>query len=198
MLDLARLVGRLEELELLLDTDSDFPSATAMIAGEAVRGSWWTHPEAREMYRLSMQLRDHRDVLAVKLVSGKVTFVHRALWPAVYAAGSAREPWQKRGLSKEAGALLRQADKAKMLLSSGEAVRELEARLLVHAQSVHTAQGFHRKEVATWGAWAESVQLGAIALTAAEGKAQIESAVARLNAQFGAHATLPCQPQANC
>ena len=79
--DLGTLVGALREFQLLLDSDSDFPSATAMIAGEPVRGSWWTHPKAREMYRLSMQLRDHRDVLAVKLVSGKVTFVHRGLWP---------------------------------------------------------------------------------------------------------------------
>jgi hypothetical protein len=145
------------------------------------------------MYRLANELRDHPDVLAIKLVSGKITFVHRPLWMAVFAIGTAREPWQTRGLSKDARALLQQVDKEGKLLSSGDAVRELEARLLVHAQSVHTERGFHRKQVQTWTAWAESVQLGAVTLTPAEGKAQLESVVARLNAQFGARGTLPWQ-----
>jgi hypothetical protein len=144
-------------------------------------------------YRLAMELRDHPDVLTIKLVSGKITFIHRPLWPAVYAIGTAREPWQMRGLSKDARALLRQTDQEKTLMSSGDAVRELEARLLVHAQSVHTERGFHRKQLRTWAAWAESVQLGAVTLTPAESKAQLESVVARLNAQFGARGTLPWQ-----
>ena len=76
-------------------------------------------------------------------------------------------------------------------MSSGDPVRELEARLLVHSQSVHTERGFHKKQVQTWKAWADSVRLGPVALTAAEGKAQLESVVARLNKQFGAQGTLP-------
>jgi hypothetical protein len=150
-----------------------------------------SHPEIG--FRLAMQVRDHPDVLTIKLVSGKVTFVHRPMWPAVLAIGTAREPWQMRGLSKDAVALLRTVDKENELLASGDVVRELEARLLVRAQSVHTEQGFHRKQVQAWRAWADSVQLGAVALTPAEGKAEIESVVARLNAQFGAQGTLPWQ-----
>jgi hypothetical protein len=192
-MDLRALLGRLQELDLLLDTDPKFPNVTALLAGEAVRGSWWTHPRAHEMYRMASKLRDHPDVLCVKLVSGKITFIHRPLWMAVYAVGTAREPWQMRGLSKDAAGLLRQADKENTLLSSGDAVRELEARLLVHAQSVHTERGFHRKQVQTWTAWAESVQLGAVTFTPAEGKSQLESVIARLNAQFGARGTLPWQ-----
>src|ERR1700722_4879963 len=192
-MDLRDVLGRLQEFDLLLDTDPKFPNVTALLGGDELRGSWWTHPKAREMYRLANELRDHPDVLAIKLVSGKITFVHRPLWMAVFAIGTAREPWQTRGLSKDARALLRQVDKEGKLLSSGDAVRELEARLLVHAQSVHTERGFHRKQVQTWTAWAESVQLGAVALTPAEGKAQLDSVVARLNAQFGARGTLPWQ-----
>jgi hypothetical protein len=190
-MDLGDLLGRLQEFDLLLDTDPKFPCVTAMLAGETVRGSWWTHPKAHEIYRVANELRAHRDVLAIKLVSGKITFIHRPLWTAVYAIGTAREPWQMRGLSKDATALLRKTDKENTLMSSGDAVRELEARLLVHAQSVHTERGFHRKQVQTWAAWAESVQLGAVTLTPVEGKAQLESVVARLNAQFGARGTLP-------
>jgi hypothetical protein len=192
-MDLGELLGRLREFDLLLDTDPKFPNVTAWLAGEPLQGSWWAHPQAREMYRLTNELRDHPDVLSIKLVSGKITFVHRPLWMAVFAIGTAREPWQTRGLSKDAAALLRQADTEGRLLSSGDAVRELEARLLVHARSVHTERGFHRKRVQTWTAWAESVKLGHLGLSPAEGKAQLEAAVARLNAQFGARGILPWQ-----
>jgi hypothetical protein len=192
-MDLGELLDRLREFDLLLDTDPKFPNVTALLAGEAVRGSWWTHPKAHEMYRVSSELRRHPDVLSIKLVSGKITFIHRPLWIAVYAVAQAREPWQTRGLSKDAARLLGQADKENHLLSSGDAVRELEARLLVHARSVHTERGFHRKQVQTWKGWAESVRLDAVTLTPAEGKAQLEAVVARLNTQFGAQGTLPWQ-----
>jgi len=76
-------------------------------------------------------------------------------------------------------------------MASGDAVRELEARLLVHAVSVHTERGFHRKEVRSWRTWADSAQLGPVSLTAVEGKTQLESVLARLNKQFGARGTLP-------
>jgi hypothetical protein len=192
-MDFPELPGQLQEFDLLLDTDPKFPNLTALVAGETVRGSWWKHPRACEMYRLSSELRAHPDVLTIKLVSGKVTFIHRPLWMAVFAVGKAREPWQMRGLSKDAAVLLQEADKEGELQSSGDSVRELEARLLVHAYSVHTERGFHRKEVRTWKRWADSVQLGTVTLTAAEAKAQLESVVARLNSQFGARGTLPWQ-----
>jgi hypothetical protein len=192
-MDLRELLGRLQEFDLLLDTDPKFPNVTALLAGEAVQGSWWTHPKAREIYRVASELREHRDVLSIKLVSGKITFIHKPLWIAVYAVAQAREPWQTRGLSKDAARLLGQADQENKLMSSGDAVRELEARLLVHARSVHTERGFHRKQVQTWKAWAESVRLAAVTLTPTEGKAQLEAVVARLNTQFGAQGTLPWQ-----
>jgi hypothetical protein len=182
-MDLRELIDRLYEFDLLLDTDPKFPNVTALLAGK----------NPREMYSVALELRDHPDVLTIKLVSGKITFIHRPLWMAVYATATAREPWQTRGLSKDAAALLRKTDKENKLLSQGDAVRELEARLLVHAQSVHTERGLHRKQVQTWMAWADSVQLGAVTLTPAEGKAQLEAVVARLNTQFGARRTLPWQ-----
>jgi hypothetical protein len=194
-MELPELLDRLREFDLLLDTDPKFPSVTALLAGEPVRGSWWTHPNAHQMYRVASGLRAHPDVLAIKLVSGKITYIHRPLWMAVFAIATAREPWQMHGLSRDASALLRRADKESKLMSSGDAVRELEAQLLVHAQSVHTERGFHKKQVQAWNSWADSVQLGPVALTPAEGKAQLESVVARLNKQFGARATLPWQPK---
>jgi hypothetical protein len=185
------LLERLQEFDLLLDTDPKLPSVTGLVAGDTGGRSWWAHPQAKQMYGLSCGLRDHPDVLLVKLISGKLTFIHRPLWPAIVAIGTAREPWQMDGLSKEAKALLNKTDKDAKVESSGDPVRELETRLLVHATSVHTERGFHMKEVQSWKAWARSAKLGKVKLTPATAKAQLESVVARLNQQCGAKGTLP-------
>src|SRR5579859_280947 len=125
------LVDRLQEFDLLLSTDPKFPSVTGLVVGDVGGRSWWAHPEAKQMYGLSCALHDHPDVLMVKLISGKVTYVHRPLWPAIVAIGTAREPWQMDGLSKEAQALLKKTDSQSEVDASGDAVRELETRLLV-------------------------------------------------------------------
>jgi hypothetical protein len=187
------LLERLQEFDLLLDTDPKFPSVTGFVAGDTGGRSWWAHPQAKQMYGLSCGLRDHPDVLLVKLISGKLTFVNRPLWPAIVAIGTAREPWQMDGLSKEARALLKKTDLQGKVESSGNAVRELEIRLLVRATSVHTERGFHMKEVQSWAAWARSAELGKVKLTPAEAKAQLEAVVAGLNQQCGARGTLPWQ-----
>jgi hypothetical protein len=64
------------------------PSLTELVAGEPVRGSWWSHPKSHEIFAITRAIRDSDDVLVCRLVKGKVTFVHRRLWPAlVRAAG---------------------------------------------------------------------------------------------------------------
>jgi hypothetical protein len=187
------LLERLRELDLLLDTDAKFPSIAGYIVGGEVHGSWWAHPQSHEVFRVANALRDHADVLTIKLISGKVTMVHRPLWPAIVAIGLAREPWQTSGLSKEAAALLKKVDKLGNASATGDAVRELERRLLIHAKSVHSEQGHHVKQLETWNAWAASVRLGKVKLTSQEAKTQLEAVVARLNKQFGSKGTLPWQ-----
>ena len=64
------------------------PSLAEAIAGEPVRGSWWSHPKSGEIFAATRAIRDSDDVLVCRLIRGKVTFVHRRLWPAlVRAAG---------------------------------------------------------------------------------------------------------------
>ena len=64
------------------------PSLAEAIAGEPIRGSWWSHPKGKEIFSLTRAIRDSDDVLVCRLVGGRVTFVHRRLWPArVRAAG---------------------------------------------------------------------------------------------------------------
>lgn len=185
------LVRRLQEFDLLLSSDSKFPSVSDLVIGPGVNGPWWSHPNAHEMYRLVCELSSHPDVLTAKLISGKVTLIHRSMWPAVFAIGTAREPWQMSALTKEARTLLTKVGEEKRLRTFGDAVRALEVKLLVHSESVHTERGSHAKEVETWESWAKRVKLGKVTLTPEEAKAQIEQVVSRLNRQFRANGTLP-------
>jgi len=64
------------------------PSLAEVIAGEPVRGSWWSHPKSHQIFAVTRAVRESDDVLVCRLIRGKVTFVHRRLWPAlVRAAG---------------------------------------------------------------------------------------------------------------
>lgn len=59
------------------------PSLAAKVAGEPVRGSWWSHPKGNEIFLLSRAIRESPEVLVCRIVGGKVTYVHRRLWPAL-------------------------------------------------------------------------------------------------------------------
>lgn len=58
-------------------------SLVSAIAGEPIRGSWWSHARGREIFALMRALRASPDVLVCRLVDGKITYVHRRLWPAL-------------------------------------------------------------------------------------------------------------------
>lgn len=64
------------------------PSLAAVIAGGPIRGSWWSHPKSREIFAVTRAIRESDDVLVCRLVEGRVTFVHRRLWPALVRAAS--------------------------------------------------------------------------------------------------------------
>lgn len=59
------------------------PSLAETIAGEAMRGSWWAHPKGKTIFACSRAIRNSKDVLTCRLLEGKVTYVHRRLWPAL-------------------------------------------------------------------------------------------------------------------
>jgi len=58
-------------------------SLAETVAGEPIRGSWWAHPQGHEIFLCSRAVRQSLDVLVCRLVGGKVTYVHRRLWPAL-------------------------------------------------------------------------------------------------------------------
>ncbi len=59
------------------------PSLAEAIAGERLRGSWWAHARGHEIFAVTRTIRDSPDVLVCRLVEGKITYVHRRLWPAL-------------------------------------------------------------------------------------------------------------------
>ena len=202
--DLLRALEALERHGILLMSDARLPSVVSLVVGEPVRGSWWGHARGEEIYQVVTALEDHPDALATKVVSGKVTYVHRGLWPAVLAVARAGEPWQMEGLPLRAQLLLDAVTRNGEMRtddiphtggpksgSPGEAARELERRLLVHSQEVHTSTGAHAKHLETWDRWAGRVGFSEQGMTAARGKEGLEEAIGRLNARFEGKGRLP-------
>jgi hypothetical protein len=64
------------------------PNLAEAIAGEIIRGSWWGHPKGKEIFRAIRAIGESPDVLVCKLVEGKITYVHRRLWPALIKLAS--------------------------------------------------------------------------------------------------------------
>jgi hypothetical protein len=59
------------------------PNIAEAVAGEPIRGSWWSHARGRDIFRVLGALGDSPELLVCRLVGGKLTFVHRRLWPAL-------------------------------------------------------------------------------------------------------------------
>src|SRR6266849_55457 len=91
---------------LHLESDPRLPSVVSLVAGKPIAGSWWGHPSGGAIYREVRKLADRSDVVLLKLLNGKVTFVLDTLWPQVYAVGCCGEPWQVNGLNHQSLRLL--------------------------------------------------------------------------------------------
>jgi len=53
------------------------------VAGEPIVGGWWAHPKGKAIFAALSEVDDSNDVRCFKLIDGKVTFVHRRIWPAL-------------------------------------------------------------------------------------------------------------------
>jgi len=89
---LKRVAAELERLGLLMQQDKSLTSVVSLVTGESLRTSWWSHPRAKEIFTILRRLEEVS--LATKLVAGKVTLVHRRLWPALLTVATIGEPWQ--------------------------------------------------------------------------------------------------------
>ncbi len=199
-----KVFSELKRTGLLLEQDASFPSAVGLITGGPLRGSWWAHPLSHLIYDVLGQLGTHPDVLVSKLLSKKVTFVHRKLWPAIFAIGTARDDWQIGKLSSTAKSLLKKLDKdgelqTDVLVAVGgyesktlsKTVNELEAALLIHSMQFHTERGKHARRLETWPHWANRVKFTGRKLPPERAKKKFEEIAAGLNSELTAKGKLP-------
>lgn len=201
--EFAGVLAALRARGLLLLTDPRLPSVAGLVAGESVRGSWWGHARGKAIYAVANQLESlTTEVVCVKLVARKETYVARRLWPALVGVGMARVAWQTAALSPLAARLLALIERDGSARTDdldelgpyprkalGEAARELERALLVLGSGIHTASGAHAKRLETWVRWAERADFALTERLAPEaGQRALEAAVAALDGMPDGHA----------
>jgi hypothetical protein len=59
------------------------PNLAEYVAGEPIRGSWWGHSAGHEIFAVLTDVTNSPDVITTRLINGKITLVHRRLWPAL-------------------------------------------------------------------------------------------------------------------
>jgi hypothetical protein len=68
---------------VLVSAKGPVPRLTEVIAGEPIKGSLWGHPKSHQIFAILETVTESEDVLVCRLVKGKITLVHRRLWPAL-------------------------------------------------------------------------------------------------------------------
>ena len=59
------------------------PRLTEAIIGEPIKGSWWTHANSHKIFEALNAVNESEEVLVCRLIEGKITLIHRRLWPAL-------------------------------------------------------------------------------------------------------------------
>ncbi|MFY9716962.1 MAG: hypothetical protein WAK40_03385 [Thermoplasmata archaeon] len=201
---MVRLRAELLRFGTLPVSDPNAPSLVSRVAGAPISGSWWGHPAGPEIYRVAEALEADPDILALKLWRGKVTLVHRRLWPALRKIGTEKSAWQLTGLNVielrllahlEGTASVRRARTALVermdARSEMAAVRGLERRLLVLTRSVHTSGGAHALTVESWADWGARTRTPAFRGSLASAERTIEDSVRRLTPTADPRRQLP-------
>ena len=120
----------LERIGLLMLQDKKLPSVVGIITGESLSSSWWSHKRGQDIFNCLSSIEDV--AIATRLVAGKVTFVHRRMWPALLGVAMSRSPWQ--------------------MPPANAKTKDLQERLTVFAEDVHTQGGRHEMRLQPWSA----------------------------------------------
>jgi len=175
-----RVFSLIRRRGLLLKQDKSLPSVVGLVTGEALSGSWWNHPRAKEIFDLLELISERSNILETKLIDGKVTFIFETLWPAWLGVATCKESWQTATLSTAAKKLFSKLNRLGECEESGEAVKELERRLLVRSEQRHTQSGKHVLMLESWESWAKRRSVRALPVVAS--KAVLEQAALSLGA----------------
>ena len=77
---------------MLQSAEGPLPNLAEQIAGEPISGSWWGHASGHEIFAALTRLLDSSEVIATRLVNGRITLIHRRLWPALVRSPTASRP----------------------------------------------------------------------------------------------------------
>jgi len=77
------LAALVEHGVLLESAKGPVPNVAELVVGAPITGSWWAHPDSHAVFAEINALADHPDVVRTRLLNGKVTLVHRRVWPAL-------------------------------------------------------------------------------------------------------------------
>jgi hypothetical protein len=201
------VLAELTQTGLILQSDPLLPNVAGIVAGERIAGSWWGHPRGHEIFGVLKQLDANPDTMLTRLVSGKVTYLHRGLWREFLVLATSENEWQRRGLTRSARQLYRLVQKRGELRMDqvagrrsssdlGRAAREIEGSLLVYSTEVHTESGSHAKVLMSWAHCPKLRGFHAHYVRPADAMNRFEAVVEGLNRRYGATATLPWQTSA--
>lgn len=79
---------------VLMAAHGPVPRLTDVIIRQAIRGSWWAHPDSKQIFDVLQALGESPEILVCRLVNGKLTLVHRRLWPALIKLADQFDPRQ--------------------------------------------------------------------------------------------------------
>lgn len=86
---------------VLVSARGAVPCLTQAIAGAPIKGSWWGHPQGKLIFSILEAVTESGQVLVCRLVDGKLTMVHRRLWPALVRIAPHFSPGQVASIRQE-------------------------------------------------------------------------------------------------
>ena len=86
---------------LLESARGPIPNVAELVVGEPISGSWWGHADSHAIFERINELADSPDVVRLRLVNGKVTLVHRRLWPALVRVAGHFRPERIASIAEE-------------------------------------------------------------------------------------------------
>lgn len=165
--DLQKVKRHLDKHGLLMLTDPALPSLVSTIAGAPVSGTWWSHPQGNLMHNLSNDLANDPDILTVKFINKKITYLDRRHWDAFFTIAISQVDWKMKKLPPACLSLFKNVEAVKELRADdpslkktaaeiGKLSTKLEERILVYSESIHTVTGKHIRVLKTWKAFMKS------------------------------------------
>jgi len=70
------------------------PRLTEAIVGATIKGSWWAHPQSRRIFAILTDVAESEQILVCRLINGRITLVHRRLWPSLIRLAERFAPQQ--------------------------------------------------------------------------------------------------------